>query len=160
MTDTVEPTVEERQAAPGRRPPTGTLPRGSAAPPHPDGSRKPTVWPPLLVLLAGVGVLALVLLDGPDAVRAVAVLAYLAVIPGLALVRLIRLPDRVTEFVIAVAVSLALGILVAQAMVQLRRWSPLLGLCVLVTVASLAALLELLRYGRAARRGSRRVPAT
>jgi hypothetical protein len=69
----------------------------------------------------------------------------------------IRLPDGVTRFVIGVALSLALGILVAQAMVQLGRWSPLLGLCTLVTIASLAALLELLRNGRTTRHGSGRV---
>jgi hypothetical protein len=129
MTDTVEPTVESRQAWPA--------------------------WPPLLVLLAGAGVLALVLLDVPGTIRATAVLGYLAVIPGLAWVRLIRLTDGVTQFVIGGALSLALGVLVAQAMVELRRWSPLLGLSVLVAVASLAALLELLRDGLAARRGSR-----
>jgi hypothetical protein len=157
MTDTAEPTVETGKAAPRHRPPPGTRPRGPAAPPGPHGSRPPTVWPPLLVLLAGVGVLALVLLDGPGTVRAVAGLGYLAAIPGLAWVRLIRLPDGLTQFVAGVALSLALGILVAQAMVQLHRWSPLFGLCALVTVASLGALLELVRNGRAARRGSRRV---
>jgi hypothetical protein len=108
------------------------------------------------MLLAGGGVLGLVLLDGPGTVRAVAVLAYLSVIPGLAWVRLTSVPDGVTQFIIGVALSLSLGILVAQAMVQLRRWSPLAGLCALVTVASLAALLELLRNGRATRRRSRR----
>jgi hypothetical protein len=157
MTDTVEPTVEKRQSAAGHRPPTGTLRRRPANPPEPGGSQPPAAWPPLLVLLAGVVVLALVLLDGPGGVRAVAVLTYLAVLPGYAVARLIRLPGGVARFVIGVALSLALGILVAQAMVELRRWSPLLGLSTLVAVASLAALLELLRIGRTARRGSGRV---
>ncbi|MFG2045177.1 hypothetical protein [Dactylosporangium sp. NPDC048998] len=127
--------------------------RRPASPRRPDGSRPPTVWPPLLTLLAGAGVLALVLLSGPATVRAVAVLAYLAIVPGLACVRLIRLPDRLTQFVLGVALSLALGTVVAQAMVQLRRWSPTLGLCALVTVASVAALTELVRNWRTARRG-------
>jgi hypothetical protein len=105
-----------------------------------------------LVLLWGAAVLALVLLDGPAPVRAVGVLAYIAIAPGLACVRLIRLPDRLTQFVVGVALSLALGILAAQAMVYLRRWSPLLGLCVLVVVASLAALIELAQNRLAVRR--------
>jgi hypothetical protein len=112
---------------------------------------QPIVWPPLAVLLAGVAVLALVLLDGPAVARAVAVLAYLAVVPGLACVRLIRLPDALAQFVVGVALSLGLGVLVAQVMVALGRWSPLLGLCVLVTVGSLAAGLELVRNIRSAR---------
>lgn len=133
MTDTAEPTVE------------------------PAAERPPALWPPRLVLLAGVAVLALALLDVPGTVRAVAVLTYLAVVPGLAWVRLIRPPDGVAQFVIGVALSLALGILVAEAMLQLRRWSPLLGLGTLVAVASLAALLELLRTKRMARRGGGQV---
>jgi hypothetical protein len=159
MTDTVKPSVQSKEASAGR-PSTGTPPRRLAKPPGPDGSRPPPVWPPLLVLLAGVGVLALALLDGPGTVRAVAVLGYLAVVPGLAWVRLIRLPDGLAQFVIGVALSLALGTLVAQAMVQLKRWSPLLGLCALVTVASLAALLELLRNGRARRRAAGRMASS
>lgn len=157
MTDTIGPTVEDKEAKPGRRPPTGTLPRGPATLPGPDGHRPPTIWPPLLVLVAGAGVLAFVLLSGPGTMRAIAVLTYLAVIPGLAWVRLILLPDGLTQLIIGVALSLALGILVAQAMVQLRQWSPPLGLCALVTLASLGALLELARNMRAARRDPRRV---
>lgn len=118
---------------------------------------RPRVWPPLVVLLSGAVVLALALFDGPAAARGVAVLAYLAVVPGLAWVRLIRLPDRLTQVVVGVTLSLALGILVAQAMLVLGRWSPPLGLGVLVIVASLAAGLELARDVRAARRGSSQV---
>lgn len=158
MTDTTgpraaKPGAAERKGIPGPRQGTGMLQHRPAPPRRPDGSRPPNVWPPLLTLLAGLGVLALVLLNGPATVRAVAVLTYLAIVPGLACVRLIRLPDRLTQFVLGVALSLALGTLVAQGMVQLRCWSPLLGLCVLVTVASVAALTELVRNSRAARRG-------
>nr|BFE58269.1 hypothetical protein GCM10020063_027950 [Dactylosporangium thailandense] len=159
MTDTTEPraakpSVAERKSIPSPRQATGMPQHRAATRRWPDGSRPPNVWPPLLTLLAGAGVLALVLLSGPATVRAVAVLAYLTVVPGLACVRLIRLPGRLTQFVLGVALSLALGTLVAQAMVQLRRWSPLLGLCALVTVGSVAALTELIRNRRATRRGS------
>ena len=102
-----------------------------------------TPWPPLVILLAGGDVLALVVSDVPSLLRAVAVLGYLAVAPGLACARLIRILDGPSRFVVGVALSLALGILVAQGMIQLHRWSPLLGLSTLTSVASLAALIEL-----------------
>lgn len=109
----------------------------------PADSPPPPPWPALVILLAGPGVLALVVWDGPSALRAVSVLAYLAVVPGLACVRLIRMSDGLSRFVIGVALSLALGILVAQGMIHLHRWSPLLGLSTLTGIASLAALTEL-----------------
>ncbi|OKI81651.1 hypothetical protein [Micromonospora sp. CB01531] len=96
-----------------------------------------------MTLVAGDAVLALVLWDVPGILRTVSVLAYLAVAPGLACVRLIRIPDGLTRFVVGVALSLALGVLVAQGMLQLHLWSPLLGIVTLTVIASLAALIEL-----------------
>jgi hypothetical protein len=102
-------------------------------------------WPPLLILTSGFVVLSLVLLDAPGTVRAAPVLVYLAVIPGLAWVRLIRLPDHLMAALVGVAVSFAFGIGVAEAMIYLHRWSPVLGLSTLVVIASFAALIELVR---------------
>ncbi|MCW3817415.1 hypothetical protein ONA91_23470 [Micromonospora sp. DR5-3] len=102
-----------------------------------------TPWPALATLVAGDAVLALVLWDVPGILRAVAVLGYLAVAPGLACARLIRIPDGLTRFVVGVALSLALGVLVAQGMIHLHLWSPLLGIVTLTAIASLAALIEL-----------------
>ena len=47
-------------------------------------------------------------------------IAYVITVPGLACVRLARLPDRLPEGALAVGLSIALGTLVAQAMVYLR----------------------------------------
>ncbi|WP_200210972.1 hypothetical protein [Micromonospora coerulea] len=117
-------------------------PRASSSPAD---SPSRTPWPALVTLLAGGGVLALVVSDGPSILRAVSVPAYIAVAPGLACARLIRIPDGLSRFVIGVALSLALGVLVAQGMIHLHRWSPLLGLSTLTAVASLASLTELVR---------------
>ena len=106
-----------------------------------------------MTLLAGGGVLALVVWDGPSILRAVSVPVYIAVAPGLACARLIRIPDGLSRFVIGVALSLALGVLVAQGMIHLHRWSPLLGLSTLTAVASLASLTELARNGLGQRPG-------
>jgi len=110
-----------------------------------DGGWLRQAWPPLLVLAWGAVVVTLVLLDVPAAVRGVPVLAYLTVAPGLACVRLLRLSDGVKDLLLGAGLSLALGIVVAQGMIYLHRWSPLLGLSTLAAIASLAALVELLR---------------
>ncbi|MFR9776605.1 hypothetical protein ACL02O_11175 [Micromonospora sp. MS34] len=122
----------------------------SPAPPDPpepagveEGLPSRTPWPALATLIAGAGVVNLVLWDVPGIPRAVGVLGYLAVAPGLACARLIRIPGGLSRFVVGVALSLALGVLVAQGMIHLHRWSPRLGLAALAGIASLAALIEL-----------------
>lgn len=115
-----------------------------------------TPWPALVTLLAGGGVLALVVWEVPGILRAVSVLGYLAVAPGLACARLIRIPDGPSRIVVGVALSLSLGVLVAQGMLHLHRWSPLLGLSTLTSIASLAALIELGRDALDHRRRRRR----
>ncbi|MGC1215099.1 MAG: hypothetical protein WA890_28045 [Micromonospora sp.] len=133
MTEIAEPRIE----APDQQPL-----------PAPGEARRRVPWPAVVILLAGPGVVALVVGDGPGHLRAVSVLVYLAVVPGLACARLIRIPDGLTRFVVGVALSLALGVLVAQGMIHLHRWSPLLGLSTLATIASLAAVTELARDAR------------
>jgi hypothetical protein len=103
----------------------------------------PHYLPPLLVLLAGPAVLALIVLDAPPWLRAGPVLLYVGAVPGYALVRLLRLPDLVMTALLGVGTSLALGLIVAQLMIYMHLWSPLLGLSTLVVLASVAAGKEL-----------------
>jgi hypothetical protein len=105
-------------------------------------------WPPVMLLLIGVAVLTLVVVRAPAAVRAAPVIAYVMTVPGLACVRLARLPDRLAEFALAVGLSLALGVVVAQAMIYLRVWSPTLGIITLIVIASIAACVELMSIRR------------
>ena len=95
--------------------------------------------PPLLLLLAGPAVLALMVLDAPAWLRAGPVLLYIGAVPGYALVRLLRLTDRQMTTLLGVGTSLALGVVVAQLMIYAHRWSPQFGLSTLVVVASVAA---------------------
>ncbi|MFJ8577969.1 hypothetical protein [Micromonospora sp. NPDC093277] len=141
MTQIAEPDSHARpvSADPRLPSPRASLPSG-------------TPWPALVTLVAGDAVIALVLWDVPGILRMVSVLGYLAVAPGLACARLIRIPDGLTRFVVGVALSLALGILVAQGMIHLHLWSPLLGILTLTVIASLVALIELVRSVRQHRR--------
>ncbi|HEY3010833.1 MAG TPA: hypothetical protein VGJ63_22615 [Micromonosporaceae bacterium] len=113
-----------------------------------DGGRT-SYLPPLLLLLAGPAVLALVVLEAPSWLRAAPVLAYLATVPGLAVVRLLRLADRLMVALLGVALSLSLGAIVAQLMIYAGAWSPTLGVSTLVFVASIAASVEVFRAGGA-----------
>jgi hypothetical protein len=142
VTEIAEPEIYANPGSPDRRAPSSL---------EDSPWRRP--WPALVTLIAGGGVLNLVVWDGPSVLRAVSVLVYIAVAPGLACARLIRIPDGLTRFVVGVALSLALAVLVAQGMIHLHRWSPLLGLSTLTAIASLAALAELVRDELGHRRG-------
>jgi hypothetical protein len=100
---------------------------------------------PLLLLLSGPTVLALVLLDTPAWVRAAPVLAYIAVVPGLVCVRVLRLPNRLMEIPLGIGLSVAVGALVAQAMIYLQLWSPIAWVSTLVVIASPPAAFEVYR---------------
>lgn len=100
---------------------------------------------PLLLLLSGPAVLALVVLDAPAWVRVGPVFTYLALVPGLACVRLLGLADRALAVLVGIGLSLALAILVAQMMIYLHAWSTTLGLATLVLIASGSGLVELYR---------------
>jgi hypothetical protein len=102
---------------------------------------------PLVLLLAGPVVLALVVLDAPAWIRAVPVLAYVATAPGIAVIRLLRLRDRPMVVLLGIGFSLALGAIVAQLMIYASVWSPTLGISALAAVASLAAAVDAVRTG-------------
>jgi hypothetical protein len=125
----------------------------------PDPAESRYMWPPLLIVLISCVVVALVAVDAPAVVRAGPVLLYIATVPGLACVRLIRTPDRLTTLLLGVGLSLALGTIVAVAMLYLRWWSPTLGVATLATTACAAAAVEVFRTARTARRAAKRVPS-
>jgi hypothetical protein len=109
------------------------------------GRDMPRLTAPVLQLVAGVIVLGLVLTGAPAAVRVAPVLTYVAAVPGLACIRLLRPGDVATTAALGVGLSLALAVLVAQAMVYTGWWSPALGVAVLVTIASAASAAEIVR---------------
>lgn len=102
------------------------------------------LWPPVLLFSALLaGVLAFANLDSP--LRAVIVLWFMLVCPGLALVRLIRLADPVAELAVGVAASVALATLVASALLYAGLWSPQAVLAVLIGATVTGVALDLRR---------------
>lgn len=99
------------------------------------GSSRP--WDTIIVLSAFAAILA-AWLAVPQPARWVLVGWFLVVCPGMALVRLLRLEERTAEWMLAVAVSLSLDMVVGEAMVYAGMWSPLAGLLLIACVTSLA----------------------
>jgi hypothetical protein len=104
------------------------------------------VWPTLIIASAGAAALAR---WGPaeDPARPLVEAWFLLVCPGMALVRLLRLPEPATELLLAVALSLALDALLPGTMLYLGLWSPAGGLLALTGVSLAGACLQLAAAG-------------
>jgi len=104
--------------------------------------RPDRVWPVAIMLSAAfVGALA-VGGAGPP-LRPIAILGFLAVCPGMAIIRLLQLEDVLTELTLAVALSIALDSLVAGTMLYVGWWSPSWALGLLLGVSVLGAACQL-----------------
>jgi hypothetical protein len=87
--------------------------------------------------LAG-GTALLALLDLHSPVRTLVTFAFLLVGPGLGLAHVIRISDRSSVLVVAVAISIAIDTLLAEGMAYANAWSPDAALAVLILIALLA----------------------
>jgi hypothetical protein len=65
------------------------------------------------------------------------------IIPGMAIIRLLHIEDRLAELVLAIALSLVISTLFAEIMVLTRLWSPPVGLAVLISISLIGAFLQI-----------------
>jgi len=101
-------------------------------------------WPAILVgstLLAAIAVAAPV----SPGIRLPIVLWFLAVCPGLAIVRLARLEDGLGELVTGVALSFALIAALAIASVYAQIWQPYVIFGILAAIALAAVAVDVVR---------------
>jgi hypothetical protein len=91
------------------------------------------------------GALAVVGVHSP--LRVAVVLWFVLVCPGMAIVRLLRLPDAVAELTLAVAVSLTLATFIAGIGLYSGLWAPGATLAVLIAITIGAAALRGPRRG-------------
>jgi O-antigen/teichoic acid export membrane protein len=101
--------------------------------------RRAFTWPLALACVAG-AVVALADLQTP--LRPLLVSMFLLVVPGAAVVGLLRERDPLAALAVGAAASLALNVLLAQAMLLFGVWSPRAGVA---TVAVLGGFLYVLR---------------
>ncbi|HEX2979619.1 MAG TPA: hypothetical protein VHO48_05090, partial [Anaerolineaceae bacterium] len=66
---------------------------------------------------------------------------FLLVCPGMAFVRLFNLWDPISEWALAIALSLAIDSIVAMALLYAGQWNPSLGLRIVLVTAVVGALL-------------------
>ncbi len=86
-------------------------------------------------------------------VRSAIIFLFMLLVPGLAYTRLVHIRDFLVEIIIAVAISLVLGTILAESMVFLHIWSPNAGLGALIVLSLLGAYLQA-RQGRSPMRES------
>lgn len=90
-------------------------------------------WPPL-ILTGAILALAVAILGIEGPIRAVATLAFAVVCPGMAIVRLLKLDDRVAELALGLSVSIALAGIVGGLLLYYGLWAPEGGIGVLVAI--------------------------
>jgi len=97
----------------------------------------------LVVLIASTMAVAAVTLIGPlDALKAPVMLWFVAICPGMAMIRLVGIQERTAEIMLALGLSIALAGLVPAVFLYLGAWYPALFLTVLVAITSVGILLD------------------
>ena len=100
------------------------------------------IWPAVIILSAiGVGITTWLNVAGPF--RAVLSFWFMLICPGMAFIRLFRLKDSLAEWIIGIAASIALSMLLTEFMVLKKLWSPSYGLLALIVISILGALLQI-----------------
>lgn len=99
------------------------------------------LWPAIILLSA-----VAVVLTSPltDSIRLWIIFWFMMVCPGMAFIRLMGIQDRTTEFIIAVALSLAIDTAVAEVMVLTAKWSIQGGILALICLSLFGALLQII----------------
>ena len=98
-------------------------------------------WP-VVIVVAALASARLVEYDVAGPVRAVVTLGFLLICPGMAYIPLLRLQQPVYAVILAVALSLALDLLVATAVLYGGWWSPALILSILIVLSLIGALAQ------------------
>jgi hypothetical protein len=104
-------------------------------------TRSAWLWPTIIVVSAAAAALV-TFGDVPSPTRPVVALWFLFVCPGMAFVRLVRIGWGLGEWMLAVALSLAVDALVAGTMLYTGLWSPRWGLVVVIGICVVGAALQ------------------
>jgi hypothetical protein len=114
------------------------------------GSGRPAGWSDawsVIISFSALGAALAVALDWPAPLRPALIIWFVAICPGMAIIRLLRLDSLLVELTLAIALSLALAGLIASALVYAGLWSPNLVLELLVVTAVGGLILGLRRRG-------------
>ena len=99
-------------------------------------------WP-LVLVASSLALLAAVVLGTHGPVRAVLAIWFFLTCPGMAIVGLLDIDDRLGELLLAIALSIAIGMLLAAAMLISHTWSPNGAMTILVALSLLGATAQM-----------------
>jgi len=105
--------------------------------------RSTWLWPTVL-LLAALVTWAIYTMFPTMILFPLILLCFLSICPGMALVRFLYLRESITEWTLAVAVSLTLDALVASIQLYSGHWSPAITLNILIWICIAGAFGQLL----------------
>jgi hypothetical protein len=100
------------------------------------------IWP-VIIGLSAIALAVLMFGNHQSPARQLFALFFLLFCPGMAVVRLVRLPDGWSELTIGVALSLALDALVSGTMIYAGAWSPTGAFVILAGVTMAGVMLQL-----------------
>jgi uncharacterized membrane protein len=110
---------------------------------------KRATWLPVTIMAFAFAAVFMALADLHTLFRAAIVFAFLLFCPGMAFVGLLGLDDRLTELILAIALSLTLDTLTAMVMLYIGVWSPLGGLMALAGQSVVGSTLQVALASRA-----------
>lgn len=99
-------------------------------------------WPLIISGSALVAVIA-VFAHASPLLRSLVTFWYLLVCPGMAFIRLLKLKDSLTEWILAIVLSLALEMVLGLVMVYAHWWQPGWGLVFLILLSLSGVSLQL-----------------
>ena len=103
---------------------------------------------PLALAISGWLVVAITAAGAHTIVRPIAVFAFVLVVPGMALVRLLPIRDLLERAVLTLALGMSLALLIAEGADIGHVLQPVVVLAVLAAICSAAAITELAREAR------------
>jgi uncharacterized membrane protein len=102
------------------------------------------IWPVVIILSALVA--NLVNFVFPDLVgRPIVVMWFLCVCPGMMLIRFFQLKEPVTEWTLAIALSLAIDAAVAGIQMYSGHWSPPITLVIIMGICIIGVLTQIIQ---------------
>ncbi len=102
-------------------------------------------WWSLVIILSAIAVTLAIVVNAGTPVRPLLVFWFLLVCPGMAFVQLMHIEERLTELVLAIALSIALDTIIAEIMALNKIWSFRGGLFVLICLSLFGAALQIMR---------------
>ena len=96
----------------------------------------------MIITASGIAVVLATISSVPSPVRTVIAFWFLLVCPGMAFILLLDIDSPLVQVTLAIALSMALGTIVSEAMMFVNVWSPRLGLFILANVSLIGVILQ------------------